>query len=39
MLESFGFEVEEITSDDARIKPVIEPADYDFNVLWVMRKR
>lgn len=39
MLESFGFEVEEITSDDARIKPVIGPADYDYNVLWELRKR
>lgn len=39
MLESFGFEVEEITSDDARIKPVVGPADYDYNVLWGLRKR
>ena len=39
MLESFGFEVEEITSDDERIKPVIGPADYDYNVLWGLRKR
>ncbi len=39
MLESFGFEVEEITSDDERIKPVVGPADYDYNVLWVMRRR
>ncbi len=39
MLESFGFEVEEITSDDARIKPVIGPADYDYNVLWGLRKK
>ena len=38
MLASFGFEVEEITSDDARIKPVVGPADYDYNVLWGLRK-
>lgn len=38
MLESFGLEVEEITSDDARIKPVVGPADYDYNVLWGLRK-
>ena len=39
MLASFGFEVEEITSDDARIMPVVGPADYDYNVLWLLRKK
>lgn len=38
MLESFGFHVEEIRGDacDERIKPVIGPADYDYNVLWCL---
>lgn len=38
MLASFGFVVEEIRSDDERIKPIIGLADYDYNVLWVLRK-
>lgn len=38
MLEGFGFRVEEIKSDDERIKPIIGPADYDYNVLWLLRK-
>ena len=40
LLESFGFAVEEIRGEDydSRIKPVIGPADYDYNVLWKMKK-
>ena len=36
MLESFGFDVAEIKGEDCdpSIKPVIGPADYDFNTLW-----
>ena len=40
ILESFGFTVGEIRGDrcDSRIKPVIGPADYDYNVLWCLIK-
>ena len=40
LLESFGFIVEEIRGEncDSRIKPVIGPADYDYNVLWRLTK-
>ena len=38
ILASFGFKVEEIKSDDECIKPIIGPADYDYNVLWVLKK-
>ena len=36
LLESFGFTAEEIRGEDcdSSIKPVIGPADYDYNVLW-----
>ena len=38
ILESFGFEVREICGSDcdSKIKPVIGPADYDFNKLWIL---
>lgn len=40
MLEEFGFKVTEIrgTDYDVRIKPVVGPADYDYNVLWCLEK-
>ena len=40
LLRSFGFEVSEIRGSDcdARIKPITGPADYDYNVLWIMEK-
>ena len=40
LLESFGFTAEEIRGEDcdSSIKPVIGPADYDYNVLWRLRK-
>ena len=40
LLESFGFAAEEIRGEDydSSIKPVIGPADYDYNVLWKLRK-
>ena len=38
MLQSFGFEVNQIDGSafDSRIKPVIGPADYDSNILWIL---
>ena len=41
MLEKLGFDVEEIRGEDCdgRIKPVIGPADYDSNVLYLLRRR
>ena len=41
LLESFGFTAEEIRGEeyDGSIKPVIGPADYDYNVLWRLRKK
>ena len=41
MLERFGFLVEEIRGEDCddRIKPVIGPADYDYNVVWRLTKK
>lgn len=38
MLQSFGFEVSQIDGSafDSRIKPVIDPADYDSNILWIL---
>lgn len=42
LLESIGFNVSEISENsficDKRIKPVVGPADYDYNVLWCLRK-
>lgn len=42
ILESIGFYVSEISEKtclcDKRIKPVVGPADYDYNVLWCLRK-
>lgn len=40
MLKSYGFELTEIrgASCDTRIKPIIGPADYDYSVLWVLKK-
>ncbi len=40
ILESFGFKVSEINGVDftKEIKPVIGPADYDYNVLWCLSK-
>ncbi len=40
MLAHVGFEVTDISGDDCdeKIKPVIGPADYDYNVLWLLRK-
>ena len=40
MLKNLGFELTEIRGDyyDTRIKPIIGPADYDYNVLWVLKK-
>lgn len=36
LLESFGFQVTEIKGEncDGKIKAVVGPADYDYNVLW-----
>ena len=40
MLEGFGFKVTSIKGEncDEKIKPVVGPADYDYNVLWVLEK-
>ena len=40
MLEGFGFNVTTIRGVDCdkKIKPVVGPADYDYNVLWVLEK-
>ena len=38
LIRAFGFKVADITSDNHRIKPVIGPADYDYNVLWCLSK-
>ncbi|SNU06211.1 Membrane protein involved in the export of O-antigen and teichoic acid [Lachnospiraceae bacterium] len=40
LLEHHGFIVEEIRGEncDAKIKPVVGPADYDYDVLWECRK-
>lgn len=42
MLENFGFSVMEISGQapgcDEKIKPVIGPADYDYNILWKLTK-
>ena len=40
MLEGFGFKVTAIRGEDCdeKIKPVVGPADYDYNVLWVLEK-
>ena len=40
LLEHHGFIVEEIRGEDcdAIIKPVVGPADYDYDVLWACRK-
>lgn len=40
MLEGFGFKVTAIRGADCdeKIKPVVGPADYDYNVLWVLEK-
>ena len=42
LLENAGFKVSEISGDDmecgAQIKPVVGPADYDYNVLWLLTK-
>lgn len=42
LLRAFGFDVLEISGDsdicDEKIKPVIGPADYDYNVLWCLTK-
>lgn len=39
LLESFCFQVTEIRGEncDEKIKPVVGPADYDYNVLWCVR--
>jgi len=43
ILEAMGFSVSEISGEaddvDKRIKPVIGPADYDYNVLWCLTKK
>lgn len=43
LLESYGFIVSDISaktcSCDSRIKPVVGPADYDYNVLWCLTKK
>ena len=41
MLENFGFKVQEIRGEafDDRIKPIIGPADYDYNVLWCLTRK
>lgn len=38
ILESFGFDARQIkgSSFDKKIKPVIGPADYDLNILWII---
>ena len=40
MLESVGFKVTLIRGEDydEMIKPVVGPADYDYNILWVLEK-
>ena len=40
ILKNCGFELNEIRGDDCdnRIKPIIGPADYDYNVLWILKK-
>ncbi len=42
LLESFGFDAFEISGEEnycnKKIKPVIGPANYDYNVLWGLRK-
>jgi len=40
MLQNFGFEVIEIKGEDydAKIKPITAPGDYDYNVLYVLKK-
>ena len=40
LLRSIGFRVTEIRGEncDSRIKPVVGPADYDYNVLWCVSK-
>lgn len=41
ILESYGFKVSDIRGEtySSRIKPVIGPADYDYNVLWCLEKK
>ena len=43
LLEESGFDVMEISGNDSecdqRIKPVVGPADYDYNVLWKLTKK
>jgi len=41
IIESAGFEVEEIRGEnfDSKIKPVVGPADYDYNVLWSLSRK
>lgn len=41
ILVDFGFEAEEIKGEeyDDRIKPVVGPADYDYNVVWKLEKK